>query len=138
MDKETLELAEAIRDLFVENRVLELRATLDVIPIEAADSGHDCVDRALTQIAFFPSCSIPKPLNEAHQIVWRDPAPVDLLAFEENEKPSQMSTIVLQRVRRLLQCSQMVQIQLDRGDELTPFVNEIKAPATFSLGPNCS
>ena len=138
MDKETLELAEAIRDLFVENRVLELRATLDVIPIEAADSDHDCVDRALTQMAFFPSCSISKPLNEAHQIVWRDAAPVDLLAFEENEKPRQMSTIVLQRVRRLLQCSQMVQIQLDRGDELTPFVNEIKAPATFSLGPNCS
>jgi hypothetical protein len=59
MNKETLELAEAIRNLFVKNRVLELRATLDVIAIEAAYSGQDGVDRALTQVTLIPSRSIP-------------------------------------------------------------------------------
>ncbi len=58
VNQETLELAEAIGNLFVKNRVLELRAAMDVIPIEAAYSGHDCVDRALTQVAFIPPGSI--------------------------------------------------------------------------------
>jgi hypothetical protein len=59
MNKEALELAEAIRDLFVQNRVLELCATLNVIAVEAAYGRHDRVDRALTQIALTPSGSIP-------------------------------------------------------------------------------
>lgn len=58
MNKEALELAEAIRDLFVENRALELRAALDVIALEGAYSSHDRVDRAFTQVAFIPSGSI--------------------------------------------------------------------------------
>ncbi len=86
MNKETLELAEALRDLFVEDRVLELCATLDVIPIEAAYSGHDRVDSALTQVAFIPSGSISQPLNEVNQIVWPHPKPIDLLALQEKRK----------------------------------------------------
>ena len=58
MNREAFELAEAIRNLFVEDRVLELCATLNVITIEAAYSGHDDVDRAFTQIAFIPPGSI--------------------------------------------------------------------------------
>ena len=58
VNQETLKLAEAIGHLFVQNRALELRAALDVISIEAADSGHDRVNRALTQIAFIPPGSI--------------------------------------------------------------------------------
>ena len=58
MDKKTLEPAEAIGDLFVKNRVLELRAAQDVISIKAADGRHDRVDCALTQIAFIPPGSI--------------------------------------------------------------------------------
>src|SRR5258705_6010035 len=108
MNKETLELAEALRDLFVEDRVLELCATLDVIPIEAAYSGHDRVDTALTQVAFIPSGSISQPLNEVNQIVWPHPTPIDLLALQKNEKSSQMAAVGLQGVRRLLQCRQMV------------------------------
>src|SRR5258708_4635128 len=50
--------AEAIGDLFVKNRVLELRAALDVISIEAAYGRHDRVDCALTQVAFVPPGSI--------------------------------------------------------------------------------
>jgi len=58
MTEEALKLAEAIGDLFVENRVIALRAALDMISIEAAYSGHDRVDRTLTLGAFVPPGSI--------------------------------------------------------------------------------
>jgi len=110
--QETLEFAEAIGDLFVQNRALELRAALDVISIEAAYSGHDRVDRTLTQVAFIPPGSISQPLNEVHQIVWPGAAPVDLLALQEDEIASQMAAVVLQCVRRFLQCRQVVKYNL--------------------------
>ena len=48
MNKESFELAEAIGDLFVENQVIGLRATLDVIAIETGreseEAGLECVN----------------------------------------------------------------------------------------------
>ena len=58
VNQKTVELAEAIGDLFVQNRALELRTTLYVISVGAAYGGHDRVDRTLTQVAFIPPGSI--------------------------------------------------------------------------------
>jgi len=83
MNKESFELAEAIGDLFVENRVIALRATLNVIAIETAHSRNDVIDRAFTQATFIRACTIwtmtnaAQPLNEADQVIGANVAPVD-------------------------------------------------------------
>ncbi len=90
MNEEALELAETIGDLFVENRVIELRATLDVIPIETAHRSNDGVDCLLTQAAFIRSrtthavAETAQPLNEMNQVIRFDTAPA--LFFHVAEK----------------------------------------------------
>ena len=111
MNKESFELAEAIGDLFVENRVIELRATLNVIAIETAHCRNDDIDRAFTQAVFIRSCTIctmtnaAQPLNEMNQVIRLDAAPVDLLSLQKTEVATEMPTIVLKCVWRLLQRS---------------------------------
>ena len=56
-----------------------------------------------------------------------------MLALQENEEPSQMATVTLERVRRLLQCDQVVQIQPDRLDEVATFVDQIKSLLPLDL-----
>ena len=58
MNKELFELAEAFGDLFVENWVIELRATLNVIAIEIAHCRNDDIDRAFTQITLMLSSEL--------------------------------------------------------------------------------
>lgn len=57
MNKEALELAEAIGDLLVQNPVIESRATLNVIAIETAHSRNHDIDRAFTQATFIRACT---------------------------------------------------------------------------------
>ena len=83
--------AETIGDLFVQNRVIESRATLDVIPIETAYSRNHDIDRAFTQATFIRACTCwamtnaARPLNEMNQVIRPDAAPVYLLSLQKTE-----------------------------------------------------